>query len=86
MKKLTITKVLNKSTTQEQAHGNYCLHAELSNGSLIYVHNVRYKATTVSITYKPGKVKTFSLNGLLNGMYSEVIKQYYSNFEEYSNN
>ena len=86
MKKLTINKIINKSSTQEQSNGNYCLKAELSNGSLIYVHNVRYKATTVSITYKPGKVKTFALNNLLNGMYSEVIKQYYSNFEAYSNN
>ena len=42
---IIITKILKSSDKLEQFHGNFCLDAELNNGSKVYYYNVKYKKT-----------------------------------------
>lgn len=87
--KPNILKITEASDKNSQFHGNYCLHAELDNGSKIYYHNVKFQIPTLHVRYPNGKVKTFSedFNSLPknrnfgNTKYSEVVKQIYQYFE-----
>lgn len=78
-KKPLITNFIKTSDKNEQYHGNYVVSAILDNGSKLTYFNVRYKATTLTITYPNGRHKTFfndiNNNNFSNTKYSEAVKQ-----------
>lgn len=84
---IIITKILKSSDKLEQFHGNFCLDAELNNGSKVYYYNVKYKKTLLYITYPSGITRKFeedyshnNKRNFSNTKYWEVIKQIKNHF------
>lgn len=78
----SISKITKFSDKNDQFHGNYCVSAELDDGCKIYYHNVKYKRTTLHVSYPSGANRTFEENShrphFQDTKYCNVVKQIYT--------
>lgn len=89
-KKPLISKIISSSSKEDLFHGNYVLEAELDNGSILYYHNVKYKISSIHITYPNGNTKTFyeevnsthAKRNFQTTKYSEVMIQIKKHFDD----